>query len=92
MTPVAQKTLNNYTLEISRPEDHARYLSTLSLCMAAPIFASPLVGWLIALAGFPPVYHGVTALLLVGALLSTTLVEPRHKAETAEVVTTDETL
>lgn len=92
MTPVAQKTLNNYTLEISAPEDHARYLSTLSLCMAAPIFASPLVGWLIALVGFPPVYHGVTALLLAGALLSTTLVEPRHKAETTEVVTTDETL
>ena len=92
MTPVAQKTLNNYTLEIAAPEDHAKYLSTLSLCMAAPIFASPLVGLLIALVGFPPVYHGVTALLLAGALLSTTLVEPRHKAETTEVLATDETL
>ena len=92
MTPVAQKTLNNYTLEISRPEDHAKYLSTLSLCMAAPIFASPLVGLLIAAIGFEPVYHGVTALLLAGALLSATLVEPRHKAVPSEVVGTDDTL
>ena len=92
MTPVTLKTLNNYTLEIAAPEDHARYLSTLSLCTAAPIFASPLVGLLISAVGFVPVYHGVTALLLAGALLSATLVEPRHKAQTTEVVATDETL
>jgi hypothetical protein len=67
-------------------------LSTLSLCMAAPIFASPLVGLLIAAIGFEPVYHGVTALLLAGALLSATLVEPRHKAVPSEVVGTDDTL
>ncbi|MBW8885769.1 MAG: MFS transporter, partial [Planctomycetia bacterium] len=34
ITPVAQKTFNNYTLEITEPEHHPRYLSTLSLCMA----------------------------------------------------------
>ena len=83
MTPVAQKTFNNYTLEIARPADHPRYLSTLSLCMAAPIFVFSLpIGGLIALVGFPPVYHGVTALLLAGALLSTTLQEPRERLRT----------
>jgi hypothetical protein len=92
MTPVAQKTFNNYTLEISRPEDHARYLSTLSLCMSAPIFAAPLVGWLIGRLGFPAVYHGVTALLLAGALVSATLVEPRHKLKSTDVMPAEDTL
>lgn len=82
MTPVAQKTFNNYTLEIARPADHPRYLSTLNLCMAAPIFLSPLIGGLIGLVGFPPVYHGITALLLAGALLSATLQEPRERIRT----------
>lgn len=82
MTPVAQKTFNNYTLEIARPADHPRYLSTLNLCMAAPIFLSPLIGGLIGLIGFPPVYHGITALLLAGALISTTLQEPRERLKT----------
>ena len=92
MTPVAQKTLNNYTLEIAEPRDQPKYLSTLSLCMAAPIFASPLVGWLIDMVGFAAVYHGVTAVLLAGALLSATLTEPRHKAMATEVVAGDESL
>ncbi len=82
MTPVAQKTFNNYTLEICQAADHPRYLSTLNLCMAAPIFLSPLVGGLIGLIGFHPVYHGITALLLAGALTSTTLQEPRERLKT----------
>ena len=43
LTPVAQKTFNNYTLDITKPEHHPRYLSTLSLSMALPILVSPLV-------------------------------------------------
>ena len=50
--------------------------------MAAPIFLSPLIGGLIGLIGFPPVYHGITALLLAGALISTTLQEPRERLKT----------
>ncbi|MDX1945559.1 MAG: MFS transporter [Pirellulaceae bacterium] len=77
MTPVAQKSFNNYTLEISEPAEHPRYLSTLSLCMAAPIFTSPLVGWIIAIAGFEVVYFAVTLLLVAGFVLSLGLSEPR---------------
>jgi hypothetical protein len=77
LTPVAQKTFNNYTLEITQPEHHPRYLSTLSLCMAAPIYASPLVSPLIAAVGFEAVYIGVVVLLLLGWLLSFGLIEPR---------------
>lgn len=78
MTPVAQKTFNNYTLEIAPLEHHPRYLSTLSLSMAVPIFASPLVGAMINALGFEAVYIGVTLLLVIGFLLSLGLEEPRH--------------
>lgn len=80
LTPVAQKTFNNYTLEITEPANHPRYLSTLSLSMALPIFASPLVGKLIQQIGFERVYLGVVVLLVVGWLLSFGLTEPRHKS------------
>jgi hypothetical protein len=78
LTPVAQKTFNNYTLELTTPENHPRYLSTLNLCMAAPIFLSPVVGALTSTIGFEAVYYGVTGLLLTGWLLSFRLAEPRH--------------
>ncbi len=85
LTPVAQKSFNNYTLEITQAEHHPRYLSTLSLCMAAPIYASPLVSVLInaidrATAhrlSYEPVYVGVIVLLLAGWLMSFGLIEPR---------------
>ncbi len=81
LTPVAQKTFNNYTLEITVPEHHPRYLSTLSLSMAAPIFASPLVSLLINAVGFERVYLGVVGLLLAGWLLSFGLIEPRGRGK-----------
>jgi predicted MFS family arabinose efflux permease len=77
LTPVAQKTFNNYTLEITQPQHHPRYLSTLSLSMALPIFASPLVSPLINAVGFEAVYLGVVGLLFCGWLLSFALIEPR---------------
>jgi MFS family permease len=77
LTPVAQKTFNNYTLEITEPQHHPRYLSTLSLCMAAPILASPLISPLINAVGFEAVYLGIVCLLFTGWLLSFGLVEPR---------------
>jgi hypothetical protein len=77
LTPVAQKTFNNYTLEITEPQHHPRYLSTLSLCMAAPILASPLISPLINVVGFEAVYLGVVCLLFAGWLMSFGLIEPR---------------
>src|SRR3954447_9381435 len=77
LTPVAQKTFNNYTLEITDAQHHPRYLSTLSLSMALPIFASPLISPLIGLVGFEVVYLAVIGLLILGWLLSFGLIEPR---------------
>lgn len=90
LTPVAQKTFNNYTLEITEPENHPRYLSTLSLSMAVPIFASPLVSPLINVVGFERVYLGVTGLLFLGWLLSFGLIEPRSGAR--PIVLSEESL
>ncbi len=90
LTPVAQKTFNNYTLEITEPEHHPRYLSTLSLSMALPIFASPLVSPLINVIGFERVYLGVTGLLFLGWLLSFGLIEPRSGARS--IVLSEESL
>jgi predicted MFS family arabinose efflux permease len=77
LTPVAQKSFNNYTLELALAENHPRYLSTLNLCMAVPIYASPLVSPLIGAIGFEPTYLGVVVMMFVGWLLSFGLVEPR---------------
>lgn len=84
MTPVTQKTLNNYTLEIAARPDQPRYLSTLNLCMGAPILLSPLVGAMIDLFGYAPVYHGVTGVLAAGAAYAWFLSEPRFAGEKRE--------
>lgn len=88
MTPVAQKTFNNYTLELTTPENHPRYLSTLSLCMAVPILFSILVGHFIDWLGFTAVYHGVTVLMACGALLSFRLIEPRSLSSSRPILST----
>ncbi|MFP6694566.1 MAG: hypothetical protein VB875_16200, partial [Pirellulales bacterium] len=81
------KTMTNYTLEISTKEDHPRYLSTLSLCIAAPFCFSPLVGWLIDTTGFEPVMLAGAGLILLAGLLTFRLDEPRHEhhSETVEI-------
>ena len=69
LTPVVYRTFQNFALEICTPEDHPRYLSTLGLCMAAPMFFSPLVGLLVDLVGFTVVFLGIAGLVLVGWLI-----------------------
>ncbi len=78
LTPVAIRTLNNYTLEISKPADHPRYLSTLGLCVAAPVFLSPLAGRLVDAFDFFWVFSVINVLVFLGWLLTFRLAEPRH--------------
>ena len=47
LTPVLIKTFQNYTLELAPHSEHPRYLATISLCIAAPMIFSPLLGLLI---------------------------------------------
>jgi MFS family permease len=79
LTPITIRTLMNYTLEASEPAEHPRYLSALSLSLAAPIFFSPLMGLLVDAVGFAPVFLGVAALVFGGWLLTFSLAEPRHR-------------
>jgi MFS family permease len=92
LTPVAQKTFNNYTLEIAPPSEHPRYLSTQNLCMAAPLFLSPLAGYLVGEIGFYTVSLCITGLLFTGWLLSFTLIEPRHRLPGSVVPPADDSL
>jgi hypothetical protein len=77
-TPVVLRTLQNYTLEVCEREDHPRYLSTLSLCSAVPMFLSPLAGYFVDRFGFEPVFLGIAGLILLGWMLTFGLQEPRH--------------
>jgi MFS family permease len=79
LTPITFKTLQNYTLEVCPPEDHSRYLSAVSLCMATPIVLSPLMGWGIEWWGFAPVFWGITALIFCGWIATFLLNEPRER-------------
>lgn len=78
LTPVIYKVFANYTLEVAKPADHPRYLSTINLCMAAPIFLSPLVGSLIDPLGYDIVFLAVTSVIAIGWLLTFRLHEPRN--------------
>ncbi len=82
MTPVTIRSFNNYALEIAGPADQPRYLSTLSLCFAAPIVASPLVGALIGLTGFAATFLIIAVLILIGWSLCWRLREPRTGSTT----------
>ena len=78
LTPVVMRTLHNFTLEIGPPESHPRYLSTLALCVSAPMFLSPLVGLCIDWLGFSTVFLTATGLILFGWTLAFGLQEPRE--------------
>jgi MFS family permease len=79
VSPITVRIMNNYALEISRIEDHPRYLSALGLCIAMPIFLAPLVGLLVDWIGFETVFLAVATILFGGWLMTFRLVEPRHR-------------
>lgn len=86
LSPITLRTLQNYTLELAPANNYPRYLSTLGLCVAAPMMIAPLVGLAIDYWGFEEVFFGVTVLLFAGWLQTLRLSEPRQKAS-AEAIT-----
>ena len=78
LVPVTLRTLQNYTLELAPGRDYPRYLSTLGLCIAAPMMVSPLVGLAIDRWGFDGVFLCVSLVLLFGWFQTFMLAEPRH--------------
>lgn len=88
MQPVTFKTFTNYTLELTEPVRHPRYLSTLTICLAAPFPLSLVIGWLVGRVGHGPVFVGVAGLIGVACLLTFRMSEPRRwrRAAAAEPV------
>ncbi len=84
VTPLALRILVNYTLEICRPAEHPRYLSTVFLCLAAPLVLSPLVGYLVEVVGYSPVFLATAGLTILGGCLTFRLDEPRHRVPSDE--------
>lgn len=78
MTPVTIRALNNYTLEIVKPSEHPHYLSSLSLCIGAPILLSPVLGLFVDHFGFTAPFLVVSGMVLIAWLLTFWLPEPRH--------------
>lgn len=79
LVPVTMRSFTNYALEIADPDDHPRYIGTLKLAMAVPFLLSPLVGLLVDVVGFPPVFLSITGLIFVAGLLTFHLAEPRFE-------------
>ncbi|MCS6859406.1 MAG: MFS transporter, partial [Abditibacteriales bacterium] len=77
-TPVSQRIITNYTLEICPRERHAQYLSTVQLFQGMTQLLSPLVGWLIEHLGFETIFVAGAALMFWGGLLAQGLIEPRR--------------
>ena len=78
LMPLVFRFFNNYALEITSPENHPAYLSTISCCISLPVIVSSLlVGWLIDAMGLTVVFGGVLALLLIGWAATFLLAEPR---------------
>ena len=85
LTPVTMRTLVNYTLELTRPDNHPQYVSTMGVCLAVPLLFAPLAGWLIEAVGFPVVFCGIAGLIGLGVLLTFRLAEPRFTSELAPI-------
>jgi len=83
VTPVVLRTFQNYALELSPPEDHPRYLSTMSMVISAPIILSPVAGWLIDVSGYQTVFLLVAAAVFAGCLATVGMAEPRHTEASA---------
>ncbi len=82
LTPNVFRTFNNYTLEISEPSDHPRFLSTISLFIAGPAVLSPVAGLIIGHVGIDAVFVTASILIFIAWLMAFRLKEPRN-AKTA---------
>jgi hypothetical protein len=76
-TPITQRIIVNYALEIAPPTEHAIYLGTVQLVQAFPLFLSPIFGWLIDATSFEVVFLAGSATILAGGVLAHGLAEPR---------------
>jgi hypothetical protein len=85
MSPVAMRTVNNYTLELVTPELHPLYLSTMRVCFLVPFIFSPLAGGVLDLFADRPytgaswLFGTVSGLIATAGLLTFRMAEPRRE-------------
>ncbi len=78
LTPVLMRTILNYTLELVEENQHPQYLSTMKIIFAVPFVFAPFVGFLIDTISYEIPFIGVSLLVLLSAILTFRMVEPRH--------------
>lgn len=78
LTPVLMRTILNYTLELVDSDQHPQYLSTMKIMFAAPFVFAPFVGYLIDTIPYEIPFLGVSALVVLGGVLTFRMVEPRQ--------------
>ena len=76
--PGHDEDLHQLNTGADRHGQSPRYVSTMGLCFAVPFILSPLVGKLIDVIGFQPIFLAISGLIGVGALLTFRMAEPRH--------------
>lgn len=90
VVPVTFRVQMNYLLELAVEADHPRYVSTMSLCMALPIFLSPLAGFLVDLS-LPTVFLTISVVVALGGLMTFRMDEPRHDEIRVATESTEDT-
>ena len=75
--PVTFRMKMNYVLELTEPQRHPIYISTVALCTLPVILLSPLAGVLIASTGYELPFLLVSAAAVVTWIITLFIVEPR---------------
>lgn len=85
LVPVTYRMQLNYALELTDRSRHPIYVSTVVLCMAAPIVLSPLVGECVERIGYVVPFCTIAIVLLISWILTLTMIEPRDAAFATEI-------
>lgn len=89
VTPLTIRLLNNFALELAPADEHPRFLSALSLCIASPVIIfSQLVGWLLPIIGYSAIFYGIACLVFLGWGTTFFVSEPRIRL-TSDIVQND---
>ena len=79
LTPVTIRILSNFVLELAAPEDQPSYLSTLSMCVAIPIYFSPLLGLAIDYVSYDIPMLCIAIAVGIGWVVTFIIAEPRKE-------------
>jgi MFS family permease len=80
INPLLMRTFSNAALEFAPSlAEQPRAVSLVGVSLAAPFVVSPLVGWLVDVVGFRPVFLCGAGVIAVGVWLATGLPEPRQR-------------